>query len=888
MNGQASHYAENGVAGPTYDTTKENETPDNLAEGVKESFLRRFFHYLREEITFFRVHLAAFVFIPLIFAGIFYASNGRYHINFLDSMFLCYSAMTVTGLSVVNLSTTTKWQQFILYFLMAIGDITIVSWTMVLIRKRFFRTHCEYIISKRKRRHLRSKKSLLSTISAPIATFKQREPTPRQPTRTPSGPTPHFHVQGPTPGVTRANTYAPDTKNWSKSFEENRIFGGATPLTSSPRSATADLPTIQDLPEEGNSPSPPLKLDIPDEPYNGNQNLLSPPGTQMFSPQSILSVNSEFGIPKPGTRSPQVVEFATSTNVNPHRRGIPNPKRTPTMISNRSLGPPNLPNSPTSLTTNHTEVTHTSKYDNMGGFPGPAALVQSVVRITAPHAYRNFGKIGRKLTMTRSVQTVQGSKVPWLSDITELIIGRNSNFRTDTLTDDQLEQIGGAEYRALRLLSYLIPAYFVVTQLVAVILFLPWLKSTKEYDSVFEAQPRLVDKTWFSFFQVMGAYTGGGLSLVDMQGHVAVPKCLSHDFCIVLGHSRRKSRFTNFSALRDMDDIKDSTAPFEGSSCFNFPARPSSKGRRLSLHSYSYFTKLIFSNRCFMFLFPSHQTWFLVICLLVFSIIEWVCFVTLNIGLPVYEALPTGHKIVEGLFQGLAARASGFAIVPLASLAPALQFLYVVMMYIAVYPVALSIRTTNVYEERSLGIFEAPAEDEDEEPTDGDIGKIQSKKERVGKYVKWHLRRQMSVDIWWLVWAVFVIAIIERKNILDEDKKWFDLFRVLFELVSAFGGIGLSLGLPTDNYSFAGSFSPLSKLVVIVIMVRGRHRGLPVAVDRAVLLPSELVTGSNNNNPPAHSSFHPTTEQTFHEKPVTHAADSDLNINRILHQTMSF
>jgi Trk-type K+ transport system membrane component len=65
---------------------------------------------------------------------------------------------------------------------------------------------------------------------------------------------------------------------------------------------------------------------------------------------------------------------------------------------------------------------------------------------------------------------------------------------------------------------------------------------------------------------------------------------------------------------------------------------------------------------------------------------------------------------------------------------------------------------------------------------------------------------------------VFIIAIVERGNIMNEDIKWFDLFRVLFELVSAFGGIGLSLGVPYDNYSFVGSMRPLSKLVVIVIM----------------------------------------------------------------------
>ena len=31
---------------------------------------------------------------------------------------------------------------------------------------------------------------------------------------------------------------------------------------------------------------------------------------------------------------------------------------------------------------------------------------------------------------------------------------------------------------------------------------------------------------------------------------------------------------------------------------------------------------------------------------------------------------------------------------------------------------------------------------------------------------------------------------------MDEEKKWFDLFRVIFELASAFGGIGLSIGVP--------------------------------------------------------------------------------------------
>ncbi|KDR73912.1 hypothetical protein GALMADRAFT_141681 [Galerina marginata CBS 339.88] len=63
-------------------------------------------------------------------------------------------------------------------------------------------------------------------------------------------------------------------------------------------------------------------------------------------------------------------------------------------------------------------------------------------------------------------------------------------------------------------------------------------------------------------------------------------------------------------------------------------------------------------------------------------------FLVLNIGLPAYESSPIGPPLIAGLFQGLA--------------------------------VALSIRTTNVYEERSLGVFEATPDEEDEEPADLD------------------------------------------------------------------------------------------------------------------------------------------------------------------------
>jgi hypothetical protein len=58
-------------------------------------------------------------------------------------------------------------------------------------------------------------------------------------------------------------------------------------------------------------------------------------------------------------------------------------------------------------------------------------------------------------------------------------------------------------------------------------------------------------------------------------------------------------------------------------------------------------------------------------------------------------------------------------------------------------------------------------------------------------------------------------------------------------VVSAYGDVGLSLGYPTYPTSLSGHFNVFSRLVVRAMMLRGRHRGLPYALDRAITLPSD-------------------------------------------------
>ncbi len=43
-----------------------------------------------------------------------------------------------------------------------------------------------------------------------------------------------------------------------------------------------------------------------------------------------------------------------------------------------------------------------------------------------------------------------------------------------------------------------------------------------------------------------------------------------------------------------------------------------------------------------------------------------------------------------------------------------------------------------------------------------------------------------------------------------------------------------------QSYSLVGAMRPLSKFIFCVVILRGRHRGLPLAIDRAIMLPSEV------------------------------------------------
>lgn len=69
------------------------------------------------------------------------------------------------------------------------------------------------------------------------------------------------------------------------------------------------------------------------------------------------------------------------------------------------------------------------------------------------------------------------------------------------------------------------------------------------------------------------------------------------------------------------------------------------------------------------------------------------------------------------------------------------------MFQVAAYPIAVSIRSTNVYEEKSMGVFEEE-DDEDAIEAQFDTSARTKNPKTTGNYIRYHARKQLAFDMW--------------------------------------------------------------------------------------------------------------------------------------------
>lgn len=160
-------------------------------------------------------------------------------------------------------------------------------------------------------------------------------------------------------------------------------------------------------------------------------------------------------------------------------------------------------------------------------------------------------------------------------------------------------------------------------------------------------------------------------------------------------------------------------------------------------------------RRCCTHLFPSRPTWLLCGILFAMNFVDVLLIIVLDLDNPAVNDLPMGPRILSALFQAASSRHTGTSTLNIALVNPAVQFSLLVMMYIAIFPIAISIRASNTYEERSLGIYT------DDMSLDESNGK---------SYIMTHIRNQLSFDLWYIFLGTFCVCIAESSKIADVNE----------------------------------------------------------------------------------------------------------------------
>ncbi|KAJ3693470.1 hypothetical protein LUZ60_008950 [Juncus effusus] len=189
-----------------------------------------------------------------------------------------------------------------------------------------------------------------------------------------------------------------------------------------------------------------------------------------------------------------------------------------------------------------------------------------------------------------------------------------------------------------------------------------------------------------------------------------------------------------------------------------------------------------------------------------FLAVQMVMFCSLEWNLGDFESLNLIQKSVAFLFQIVNSRHAGESLVGFSSLQPSILVLFMIMMYLPPSTTFLPMKYDKTEKE----------ERENEERN---------------KMEYWN--NLMFSPVAYLSIFVIMVCITEMKSI-SNDPLNFNIFSISFEIISAYGNVGFSVGynceklLKRDNtcvnksYGFVGKWSDKGKFIIIFIMFIGR------------------------------------------------------------------
>ncbi|EOA22183.1 hypothetical protein CARUB_v10002754mg [Capsella rubella] len=198
-----------------------------------------------------------------------------------------------------------------------------------------------------------------------------------------------------------------------------------------------------------------------------------------------------------------------------------------------------------------------------------------------------------------------------------------------------------------------------------------------------------------------------------------------------------------------------------------------------------------------------------------FVMIQLFFFCTFEWSSESLQGMSSYEKLVGSLFQVVNSRFTGETIVDISKLSPAILVLFVLMMYLPPYTLFMPLTEEKKKKNKKSGLFVS----------------------------------QLS----FLTICIFLISITERQN-LRSDPLNFNVLNITLEVISAYGNVGFTTGYSCKrrlnmndggcidaSYGFVGRWSPIGKVILIIVMFYGRFKQFTAKSSRAwILYPSSF------------------------------------------------
>jgi len=239
---------------------------------------------------------------------------------------------------------------------------------------------------------------------------------------------------------------------------------------------------------------------------------------------------------------------------------------------------------------------------------------------------------------------------------------------------------------------------------------------------------------------------------------------------------------------------------------------------------------LKYPRTCYTHLLPAYATKWLIVITPLLIVFQIVALVVSDYALgplkhePLLPSLQVWERILAAIFQAVSTRTAGFSVVDLVRLSPASAFVLCICMWISTCPVVSVIKSTAWVDGQAVPEY--------------CIGEVKKQERNDAESMKQQLNHFMGNNMSKLVLMFYLILLAEQYD--SNDSKWQDLplIGIIFEFCSAYGTVGLSMS--TKAWSLSGDWTFVSRLILVLVMLLGRLRGLPESIDPAVRFSFEL------------------------------------------------